>query len=128
MTMGTLFLLDENLSLQLAIYMEQLGYTAVSVRDIRLKGAEDIDLIEWAIKKDAVIITGDMDFGELWYWCYRGNLGVIVFKLTSYKIAPQQKIIKFLHESRVLLHEHIKHSLVISTEERYRIRTKKGNV
>ena len=117
------FLVDESLSPNLAIKLKQLGYFVKSVRDIKLKGADDIKIVEWAIKNNAVIITGDLDFGELWYWQYRGSVGIIVLRVKSYKIEFQYDIIKFLHDNDILKHEKIKNSLIISTPNRYRIRT-----
>ena len=45
------FLIDESLSPQLATFMKKLGYDAVSVREVGLKGCSDIQIIEWAQKK-----------------------------------------------------------------------------
>ena len=123
MNMKQLFLIDESLSPNLAITLRQLGYSAKSVREIKLKGADDIKIVEWAIKNDAVIIAGDLDFGELWYWHYRGKLGVIMLRIKSYKIESQYEVIKFLHDSNVLINDKIGNSLVIAASSRYRIRT-----
>ena len=123
MNMKQLFLIDESLSPNLAIMLRQLGYSAKSVIEIKLKGADDIKIAEWAIKNDAVIIAGDLDFGELWYWHYRGKLGVIMLRIKSYKIESQYEVIKFLHDSNVLINDKIGNSLVIATPSRYRIRT-----
>ena len=118
------FLVDEDLSPILATKLNQLGYKANSVRDIKLKGADDINIVEWSIKNSAVIITGDKDYGELWYWHYHGELGIIVLKLKSYRIEYQYKVIRFLHENNVLKNEKIDRSLIISSLNKYRIRTK----
>ena len=116
-----LFLIDEDLSPLLAMRLKQLGYDAKAVRDINLKGVDDFKIVEWAIKNNAVIITGDKDYGELWYWHYYGKAGIVVLKLKSYVIESQYKTIEFLHRSNVLKNEKIKNSLIISTSNRYRI-------
>lgn len=121
--MKHLFLADESLSPELAIKLRQLGYSVKHAREIQLKGADDIKIIEWAIKNKAVIITGDLDFGELWYWHYRGKLSVIVLRIKSYKIESQYGAIRFLHNNNMLTSEKIVNSLVISTSSKYRIRT-----
>jgi len=120
--MKQLFLVDESLSPNLVIRLKELGYIAKSVRDIKLKGADDIDIVKWAIKNNAVIIAGDLDFGELWYWHYHGKLGMIILRVKSYKVELQYEAIKFLHDNKVLAGKRIRHSLVISTNNRYRIR------
>ena len=122
--MKQFFLLDESLSPNLAIKLRQLGYIVKLVKAIELKGSEDIKIIEWAIKNKAVIITGDLDFGELWYWHYYGKVGIIVIRVKSYKVESQYKVLKFLHDKNILANEKVRNSLIISTYNRYRIRTK----
>ena len=117
------FFVDESLSPELAIKLKQLGYSANHARETELKGADDIKIIEWAIKNKVVIITGDLDFGELWYWRYRGKLSVIVLRMKSYKIESQYEVINFLHSKNLLENERILNALIISTSSRYRIRT-----
>lgn len=121
--MKQLFLIDEDLSPLLVARLKQFGYSATSVREIKLKGSDDIKIIGWAINNNAVIITGDKDYGELWYWYYYGKIGVIMLRLKSYRIESQNRAIEFLHENKVLKNEKIGRSLIISTLNRYRIRT-----
>ena len=121
--MKHLFLVDESLSPELAKRLVQLGYSANHAREIQLKGSDDIKIVEWSIKNKAIIIAGDLDFGELWYWRYRGKLGVIVLRIKSYKVESQYEVVKFLHNNNVLVSEKISNALVISTSSRYRIRT-----
>ncbi|MBI2541345.1 DUF5615 family PIN-like protein [Candidatus Woesearchaeota archaeon] len=121
--MKHLFFVDESLSPELAIKLAQLGYSARHAREVQLKGADDEKVVEWAIKNKAVIIAGDLDFGELWYWRYRGKLSVIILRTKSYKIESQYKVIRFLHDNNMLKTGKIINSLVISTSSRYRIRT-----
>ena len=117
------FLVDESLSPILAHELRQLGYNAISIREINLKGADDTKIIEWSIKNNAIIIAGDLDFGELWFWHYSGKVGVIVLRVKSYTLEKQFEVIIFLHENNVLTNEKIKNSLVISTHNKYRLRT-----
>lgn len=121
--MKQLFLIDESLSPILAIRLKELGYNAKSVKEINLKGADDVKIVEWAIMNNAVIIAGDLDFGELWYWHYNGKVGIVVLKTKSYKLESLYEIIKFLHDNKVFNNEKIKTSLIISTLNKYRIRT-----
>lgn len=117
------FLIDESLSPSLAAYLKQLGYDAVSVREAQLKGCPDSQIIEWSQKNNNAIITGDLDFGELWYWHYRGRVSIIVLRLKSFKVEAQQNAVEFLHNNKALSEEKIKNALIISTDKKYRIRT-----
>ncbi len=117
------FLIDESLSPKLATHLKGLGYDALSAREAGLKGCSDVQIIEWAQKNNSIIVTGDLDFGELWYWHYNGTVGIIILRLKSYKAEAQEKIIEFLHANKVLTEEKVKNSLIISTGRKYRIRT-----
>ncbi len=91
--MKHLFLIDESLSPNLANKIRQLGYSAKSVREIKLKGSDDIKIVEWAIKNNSIIITGDLDFGELWYWRFRMEVGIIVLRIKSYRAESQYNVL-----------------------------------
>ena len=123
--MSTLFLLDENLSPHLIFKLQELGYKAICVRDVGLVGAEDKMIVEWAQKNHAVILTGDKDFGELWYWYYGGNLGVIVLRLAFPSLEYQGKIMEYLHRKKILKHPDLSKVLIISSDHHHRIRISK---
>jgi len=114
--------IDENLSPLLVLKLKQLGYSVEHVRERGLKNADDLAIVEHALKSKAIIITADLDFGELWYWHYRGKLGIIVLRLKSFALDSQYEVLKFLHNSKVLGQEEIKNSLIMSTSTRYRLR------
>ncbi len=117
------FLIDESLSPNLATFLKELGYDALSAREAGLKGLPDNKIIEWAQKNNSIVITGDLDFGELWYWHYNGAVGIIVLRLKSYNLEAQQRILEFLYTSKVLDEGSVKNALIISTDKKYRIRT-----
>ena len=121
--MKQLFLIDESLSPNLSIRLRQLGYNAKAVREVNLKGSDDTKIIEWAIKNNAIIIAGDLDFGELWYWHFRGKVGIVILRVKSYKEESQFEVVKFLHENKIFTNKKITSSLIISTSKRYRLRT-----
>ena len=120
--MNQLFLLDESLSPLLTEKLRNLGYNVKAVRETNLKGAEEIKIVKWAIKNKAVIITADLDFGEIWYWHHYGDLGVIVIRVKLYNFESQYEILIFLHNNNILKDNRIRKSLIISTSTRYRIR------
>lgn len=118
-------LIDENLSPSLVLKLKHLEYQAQAVRDIGLRGAEDTAIVQWAKDNDATIITGDRDFGELWYWYYEGNIGIIILRLTSQSLKAQEKVIDYLHRMNLLKHPHLTKALIISSEHHHRIRISK---
>ncbi|MEM1553942.1 MAG: DUF5615 family PIN-like protein [Thermoproteota archaeon] len=57
-------LLDEMYS-GLKPFMKILGWNAQSVEDAGLKGAEDIDIVEYALKNNLIIVTQDQLTADL---------------------------------------------------------------
>ena len=59
------FLLDENLSPRLGVFLRDAGHDVVHVRDIGLMSATDEVVIEAARSERRVLISADTDFGTL---------------------------------------------------------------
>ena len=65
--MAPRFLIDENLSPQLAHYLRAVhGYEAVHVNEIGLRGASDPDVLARAVAEDRIVVTNNAeDFRQL---------------------------------------------------------------
>lgn len=74
------FLLDEDLSKKLALYLSQLGHTVWRVKKIN-PGISDYQILELALSKDSILITADKDFGELVFKEKLAHCGVILLRL-----------------------------------------------
>lgn len=59
------FLLDENLSPDLASFLVKAGHDAVHARDLEMAGASDTEVLEQAREQERVLVSADTDFGEL---------------------------------------------------------------
>ena len=59
------FLLDENLSPLHARTVRDLGHDAVSVVEIGLSGADDLDVRAAAIEQERILVTLDADFANV---------------------------------------------------------------
>ena len=116
------FLIDENLSPLLVKYLQSLKYDALSVRDIGLKGKPDTELINWIQKQKVVLITGDLDFGEFFYWQSLGKFGIIILRSKSQKYEVYRQVLEYLHQEGVLKDKRLKNSLVVATKGKYRWR------
>jgi len=66
------FLLDADMPRSSAIALRDHDYDAEDVRDIGLQAAKDIEIIEYSLRNERIIITRDTDFGETLR--YRGIL------------------------------------------------------
>jgi predicted nuclease of predicted toxin-antitoxin system len=59
------FLVDENLPRSLARQLRESGVEAYDVRDLGLRGRPDTEVLETAVARSLVLLTGDLGFGSL---------------------------------------------------------------
>jgi len=59
------FLVDANVSPDVARLLAAAGHDAVAVRDLQLQDAPDDQILDWALGDDRVITSHDTDFGTL---------------------------------------------------------------
>jgi len=76
------FLIDENLPDFFNQLLNEREYDTVSVRDICI-GSNDENIVDISQKEERVIITRDMDFGELVFKYNYQPQGVILLRIFS---------------------------------------------
>lgn len=59
------FLVDENLPRSLARRLRESGVEAHDVRDVGLRGRPDPEVLQTAIDRGLVLLSGDLGFGSL---------------------------------------------------------------
>lgn len=59
------FLLDQNQSPILVALLIAAGHEAMHVRDLGLSEASDAEILVVAREREAIVVTGDTDFGDL---------------------------------------------------------------
>ncbi len=74
------FLLDQNQSPTLAALLTGAGHLSEHIRDLGLSEALDSVVLEAANSREAVLITGDTDFGELLALSNAARPSVILFR------------------------------------------------
>ena len=76
------FLLDANLSPETREYLSRIhGFDVIDLITERKAGLGDAQVVELAKAEQRVIVTFDLDFGEIYHFAERGRIGVIVLRL-----------------------------------------------
>ena len=91
------FLLDANISPETAIFMRSLGYEAKSLIEEDLGGLDDETVAKIVRKEKRVLITFDLDFGEMYYFSSKQKFSVVVLRLADQRVENVNYILeKFL--------------------------------
>lgn len=77
------FLLDANLSPQTSKYLIKLGFNSKSITEEKLGFLKDIEIVELAKLENRIIITFDLDFGEIYHQHESSKVGIVVLRLND---------------------------------------------
>jgi len=117
------FLLDANLSSETKDYLISLDYQAYAVAEFNLSQAEDKEIFAFAQKKKLIIITLDLDFGQIYYFSSQASIGVIILKLSDQTIESVNKNLSRLLATKILEKRKLQKFLITMDEKKIRIRT-----
>ena len=114
------FLADMGISPRIVKFLEQRGHRAAHLQHEGLHGMQDSDILEKARREACVLLTHDLDFGDLLAASGADLPSVVIFRLRDMR--PEQVnryLLKIISEyGRVLEHG----AIVAVTEGRVRIR------
>lgn len=57
-----LIVIDEDIPRSFAQCLQEVGFEVIDIRDKNLRGSTDEKIIEFAIEKNAILLTGDLGF------------------------------------------------------------------
>jgi predicted nuclease of predicted toxin-antitoxin system len=72
------FIVDEDMPRSTATVLKNRGFDALDVRDCGLRGKSDDDIFRYAQQVDAIILTGDMGFGNLLHFPIGSHVGIVI--------------------------------------------------
>lgn len=72
------FIIDEDMPRSTARILKTKGYEVLDVRDFGLRGKSDDEIYEFAQKEKAVILTGDLGFGNLLHFPVGSHSGIVI--------------------------------------------------
>ena len=72
------FVVDEDMPRSTSILLRDRGFEVLDVRDCGLRGKSDKEVFNFARSKCAVILTGDMGFGNLLKFPLGSHSGIVI--------------------------------------------------
>jgi predicted nuclease of predicted toxin-antitoxin system len=114
------FKIDENLPIEAKQLLQEAGHNAALVKDQRLEGKPDSDIVSVCQRENRVLITLDMDFADIRAYPPAQHAGIVVLRL---KRAGKANVLSRLSRLIPMLpDEPLKGHLWIAEERRVRIR------
>ena len=86
------FLADENVDREIVERLRLEGQTVHYIAETN-RGVGDDEVLERAGNEQAVLITGDRDFGELVFRQKRANFGVILLRLSGLSQSAKANVV-----------------------------------
>ena len=117
------FLIDEDMPRSTLNVFKTTGYEVSDVRDCGLRGASDEEVFEFAQRSEAVIVTGDVGFGNLFRFPMGNHHGILIVHFPNEVSTPElnRQLMKALE---VLTDSDFYGNLIILEPGRLRIRRK----
>jgi len=72
------FVIDEDMPRSTAPALRTKGYEALDVRDFGLRGKSDDEVFKFAQKEKAIVLTGDLGFGNILQFPLGSHSGIVV--------------------------------------------------
>ena len=113
------FLADMGISLRVTEWLRQKGHDAKHLREENLHKLPDEEIFKKAVRENRIILTFDLDFGEIVALSKGNRVGVILFRLHNTRAGH---VIERLEVLLRRLPSSFANSVVIAEEARYRIR------
>jgi predicted nuclease of predicted toxin-antitoxin system len=115
------FLLDANISPETAVYLRGFGCDAKSLIEEGLGFIEDSAVAALARQERRILVTFDLDFGEIYYFSAKKKFGVIVLRFGDQRVeAVNERLRQFL-SGRADLLKGAGRKLIILSESNIRI-------
>lgn len=115
------FLADHCLFGKTVRLLRENGYKVTTLKELKKENASDEEAIQIANSLDAVLISCDLDFGDIFAYPPQEYNGIIVLRMTSETESKTHKIlIDFLKQTD---REKLRKKLVVIDHRIYRIRS-----
>lgn len=113
-------LLNANLSHETASFLRNLGFEVLCLLEEGLGAVTDEEVVELARKESRVIVTFDLDFGQLYHFREEGKIGVVVLRLKNQTVGATNAVLGRFFKDFKGKENQLQNGLVIVGEDRYR--------
>lgn len=114
------FLVDMGISPRAVAFLQDSGHDGMHLLDAKLQRASDKVVLEKARSEGRVLLTHDLDFGELMAASQARLPSVVIFRLRDMR---SHNVNKHLHQVILRHHDSLERgAVVIVTEARLRVR------
>ena len=114
------FLADAGISPKTVAFLNAAGHDAVHVRQIGLKRASDADIVRRSRQEGRVVLTFDLDFGQILALGVAGSPSVVIFRLSDEtSTSVNWRLEAVITERRAELEQG---ALILVEDGRYRMR------
>ena len=114
------FVADAGISPRTVEFLREQGHDVVHVRDIGMQRAKDSEILELARSQDRIVLTVDLDFGDLLALGLRDKPSTIIFRLDDETAeSVNTNLLTVLAQTESDLRDG---ALILVQEFRYRVR------
>ncbi|MHC3129389.1 MAG: DUF5615 family PIN-like protein [Candidatus Bathyarchaeota archaeon] len=101
--------------------LRQLGYDIKGVAEAGLKGCEDDEVVNLAVRENRIIITHDLGFGSIYYFFKRGCVGIIILRIHPPTVEEVNHVLKNFLKRVNLEKEKLTKCLIMLNRRKYRV-------
>lgn len=120
------FIADESVSKNTIRMLKDLGHNIVNVYETELNGADDVEIINYAITNNRIVLTLDKDFAELYYFASEEKFGVILIRTKPQTVEIVNEIINNFLKERIPDDIDIYKTLIVLTRKKVRYHYKEN--
>ena len=114
------FLADMGISPRIVDFLQQLGHQAVHLQQQGLHKLKDLQILEKARKEERILLTHDLDFGDLLAASGAGLPSVVIFRLRNMRPEHANRyLLKIISQYSEALEKGV---IITVTEGRIRMR------
>ena len=114
------FLADAGISPHTVDFLTRLGHDAIHVRDVRLERAADQEIVRRAVEESRVVLTFDLDFGDILALGVLDRPSAVLFRLVDERADSVNRCLTSVLDEQAESLE--TGALILVEDARYRIR------